>query len=95
MSTTQKDRIIEILKGHTREMEGYSYFSSNPGISEDDYEEIADEILADPLAKQAQALAGAREALKEVLEDGLKTNMESWRRKAEEALAGIEKNKIN
>lgn len=41
-----KDKIIEILKAHTREMEGYSYFGSNPGISEDDYEEIAEEIEA-------------------------------------------------
>ncbi len=41
-----KARIISILSGHTREMEGYSYFSSNPGIPEDEYEEIADEVIA-------------------------------------------------
>lgn len=41
-----KARIIKILSSHTTEMEGYSYFSSNPGIPEDHYEEIADEIIA-------------------------------------------------
>jgi len=47
--------IIEILKRHTREMEGYNYFGSNPGVSEDDYEEIADEVIA----RTAIASAGA------------------------------------
>ena len=41
-----KQIIVETLKNHTKEMEGYRYFSSNPGVSEDDYEEIADEIVA-------------------------------------------------
>lgn len=40
-----RDRIIRIMSEWTREMEGYSYFGSNPGISEDDYEDVADEIL--------------------------------------------------
>ncbi len=40
-----RDSIIEVLCQHTREMEGYSYFQSNPGVSQDDYEEIAYEIL--------------------------------------------------
>ncbi|HDS1228104.1 TPA: hypothetical protein QEF71_002268 [Stenotrophomonas maltophilia] len=38
--------VLQILSSHTTEMEGYSYFSSNPGIPEDHYEEIADEIVA-------------------------------------------------
>lgn len=40
-----RDKIIRIMSGWTREMEGYSYFGSNPGVSEDDYEDVADEIL--------------------------------------------------
>ena len=40
-----KEIIIKILESHTHEMEGYSYYGSNPGVSEDDYEEIADEII--------------------------------------------------
>lgn len=40
-----RDKIIRIMSGWTKEMEGYSYFGSNPGISEDDYEDVADEIL--------------------------------------------------
>lgn len=40
------DKILEILKSHTKEMEGYSYFGSNPGVSEDDYDDIAKEIIA-------------------------------------------------
>lgn len=44
MSIT-KEKIIEILKAHTEDMEGYSYFGPNMGVPEDDYEEIADEIL--------------------------------------------------
>jgi hypothetical protein len=38
-------RIDDILKRFTQEMEGYSYFGSNPGISEDDYEYVADAIM--------------------------------------------------
>jgi len=40
-----KDRIIAIIDAHTREMEGYCYFGSNPGVSTDDYEDIADDLL--------------------------------------------------
>lgn len=53
-----KARIISILSGHTREMEGYSYFSSNPGIPEDEYEDIADEVMA-ALAPQWQPIESA------------------------------------
>lgn len=59
MSETElKARIISILSGRTREMEGYSYFSSNPGIPEDEYEEIADEVIA-ALASQWQPIESA------------------------------------
>lgn len=40
-----RDRIVAVIAKRTREMEGYCYFSSNPGISEDDYEDIADDIM--------------------------------------------------
>jgi len=34
------------LKKLTPEMEGYSYFGSNPGVKEGDYEDVADAIRA-------------------------------------------------
>lgn len=40
-----RDKIIEVISSYTQEMEGYSYFGSNPGVPVDDYEDIADEIL--------------------------------------------------
>jgi hypothetical protein len=40
-----RDRIVAIIHGYTREMEGYSYFGSNPGVAQDDYDEVADEIM--------------------------------------------------
>jgi hypothetical protein len=39
--------ILKHLKEYTKEMEGYSYCGSNPGVSEDDYEEISDKIIKD------------------------------------------------
>ena len=40
-----RDRIVAIIARHTREMESYSYFGKNPGVAEDDYEDVADEIM--------------------------------------------------
>lgn len=44
-----KKRIVEILDSYTKEMdkemEGYSYYGSNPGVSHSDYEDIAEDIL--------------------------------------------------
>jgi len=40
-----KQRIIAIIDNYTTEMEGYSYYSSNPGVSKNDYEDIANDIL--------------------------------------------------
>ena len=40
-----RDRIVAVMVKHTQEMEGYSYYGSNPGISEDDYEDIAEDIM--------------------------------------------------
>ena len=42
-----RDRIIAIISSYSREMEGYSYFGSNPGVREDDYEDVADEIVGE------------------------------------------------
>jgi hypothetical protein len=39
-----KKRIVEILDSYTKEMEGYSYYGSNPGVSHSDYEDIAEDI---------------------------------------------------
>ena len=41
-----KPAIIEALKAETREMENYSYFGSNKGVSVDDYEDVADAAIA-------------------------------------------------
>ena len=38
-------KIMKVLAQHTEEMEGYSYFGSNPGIPEDEYDEVAQEII--------------------------------------------------
>jgi hypothetical protein len=48
ISTEEKiirDRIIAIIHRHTKEMEGYSYCGSNPGVSVDDYDDVADDIM--------------------------------------------------
>lgn len=41
----KRDRIIAIIAEYTREMEGYSYFGSNPGVAQEDYEDVADDIM--------------------------------------------------
>ena len=41
----RRDRIVAIIARYTTEMEGYSYCGSNPGVKEDDYEDIADAIM--------------------------------------------------
>lgn len=47
----EREALCAIVQKHlatrTKNMENYSYFSSNPGVSEDDYEEIAAAIAAD------------------------------------------------
>lgn len=40
-----RDRIVAVMAKHTQEMEGYSYYGSNPGIAEEDYEDIAEELM--------------------------------------------------
>jgi hypothetical protein len=39
-------RVIQIMAKYTQEMENYGYYGSNPGIKEDEYDEIAEEIVA-------------------------------------------------
>lgn len=41
-----RDKLEEVLATFTREMEGYSYFGSNSGIQEDDYDEVAEAIMS-------------------------------------------------
>jgi len=41
-----REKIVKIMKAHVCEMEGYSYFGSNPGISEDDLDDVADDIMS-------------------------------------------------
>lgn len=45
LNTEKKLHLIKLLDEFTQEMEGYCYYSSNPGISTDDYEDVADRIL--------------------------------------------------
>lgn len=42
-----RKKIVEVMARFTREMEGYSYFGSNPGIAEDDYADVADALMAE------------------------------------------------
>lgn len=42
-----RDKIEAILGTFTREMEGYSYYGSNPGISEDEYDDVAEAIMTE------------------------------------------------
>lgn len=46
MTDKMREAIIKILNGYTQEMENYSYYGSNRGVSVDDYKDIADEIIA-------------------------------------------------
>jgi antibiotic biosynthesis monooxygenase (ABM) superfamily enzyme len=39
------NRIMKIFDSYTRDMEHYSYYGSNPGVPEDEYEDIAEEII--------------------------------------------------
>lgn len=38
-------KIMKIMDKHTQEMESYGYYGSNPGIPEDDYDEIAEDLI--------------------------------------------------
>lgn len=40
-----RDRVVAILAEYTCEMDGYSYYGSNPRIKEDDYEDVAEDIM--------------------------------------------------
>lgn len=42
-----RQKIICVMKEFVTEMECYSYFGSNPGIQEDDLDEVADKIMAE------------------------------------------------
>lgn len=42
-----REKIISAMKEFVTEMESYSYFGSNPGIPEDDLDEVADKIMAE------------------------------------------------
>ena len=42
-----RDKIEAVLKTFTQEMENYSYYGSNPGISEDYYDEVAEALMYD------------------------------------------------
>ena len=43
--TDIKEQIVEIMASYIEEMEGYCYYGSNPGIPEDDIEELAGKII--------------------------------------------------
>jgi len=39
------EQIVAIMRTYTREMEAGHWYGRNPGIQEDDYEDIAEEII--------------------------------------------------
>ena len=41
-----KPAIIKALQAHEKDMEGYGYFGANPGVSKDDYDEVASDAVA-------------------------------------------------
>lgn len=41
----KRAKLVAIMSKHLTEMEGYSYFGSNPGIREDDLEDVAEAIM--------------------------------------------------
>lgn len=41
----RKVKILEILEGLNQDLEGYSYFSPSMGVSENDFEDVADKVL--------------------------------------------------
>jgi len=42
----KKLTLLKILDTFTQEMENYSYYGSNPGISKDSYEDVVDALMA-------------------------------------------------
>lgn len=45
MTKEQFCKLVEsVLEKHTIEMEGYSYYSSNPGVSKRDYDIVAEDL---------------------------------------------------
>ena len=52
-TNTMREAVLKILTSYEQEMEHYGYYESNPGVSVDDFEEIADEIVAWQAAQSA------------------------------------------
>lgn len=40
-----KEEILKILEKYNENLEGYSYFGKSMGVSEDNFEEVADDII--------------------------------------------------
>lgn len=40
-----RDKLVALMMEYSQEMEGYSYYGSNPGVPDDNLEDIADAIL--------------------------------------------------
>lgn len=51
--TITKEQIIEILEANKKDLENYSYFSPNYGVSEDDFEEVAEAIINEIYQKES------------------------------------------
>lgn len=47
-----RDKLVGIIASFTQNMENYSYYGSNPGVPEDSYEDIAEEILLNFIVKE-------------------------------------------
>ena len=59
-NTKMREAVLKILASYKQEMERYGYYSSNPGVSVDDFEEIADEIVAWQAARTVPELTRER-----------------------------------
>lgn len=47
-----RDKLIAVIERYTQEMENYSYYGSNPGVSKYNFDEIADDILKEFFVKE-------------------------------------------
>lgn len=51
-----REAVLQILHRYTQEMEHYGYYESNPGVSVDDFDDIANEIVAWQAAQAEQSV---------------------------------------
>ncbi len=70
-----KEQILKILKKYNKDLESDSYYSVNYGISEDNFEEITDEILE---------LLTPKKEIKPFLTDSVVDKINEWFKEMED-----------